>query len=232
TAGTPGTVGTPGTLLHVDHLTRRPCFEDISLRVSAGEIVGVFGLVGSGRTELLETLVGLARADAGTVRLGGDVVRIRSPREAARRGLVLVPEDRQRQGLFFNFSLRHNLALPLAEARGGALVRPSERELTADLLRRWAIKAASPDVTPHAVSGGNQQKVVVAKWLAVGPRVLLLDEPTKGVDVGAKYEIHAIVRQLAAGGAGCLMVSSDLPEMLALADRILVMREGRLCGEV
>ena len=230
--GVPSVPEVPASLLQVEHLTRRPCFQDISLTVAPGEIVGVFGLVGSGRTELLETLVGLIPADGGTVRLGGEVVHFRSPRDAARRGLVLVPEDRQRQGLFFNFSLRHNLALPLAEARGVRVVRAAERELTAGLIRRWGIKAASPDVTPDAVSGGNQQKIVVAKWLAVSPRVLLLDEPTKGVDVGAKYEIHGIVRQLAAGRAGCLMVSSDLPEMLALADRILVMREGRLCGEI
>src|SRR5439155_6834394 len=131
-----------------------------------------------------------------------------------------------------NLSLRHNLVLPSAEARRARLVRESEREASATLLRQFRITASSIDATPGQLSGGNQQKIVLAKWLALEPRVLLLDEPTKGVDVGAKYEIHAIVRQMAARGAAILIVSSDLPEVLALADRILVMREGRIRGEI
>ena len=222
-------------LLVVDVLSRAPCFRDISLTVASGEIVGLFGLVGSGRTELLEAIVGLRRADAGAVTLAGTPCRFRSPRDAARSGIVLVPEDRQRQGLFFNLSLRHNLALPSAEAGRRWIIRTRERADAAGVLRRWRIGPATADLTgasPDALSGGNQQKVVVAKWLATTPRVLLLDEPTKGVDVGAKYDIHGIVRDAAAAGAGCLVVSSDLPELLALADRILVMREGRLRGEI
>jgi len=164
--------------------------------------------------------------------IDGQACRFRSPRAAARAGVVLVPEDRQRQGLFFNLNLRHNLVLPSAEARDVRVVRDSERETGAALLRQWRIVAPSIEATPDVLSGGNQQKVVAAKWLALEPRVLLLDEPTKGVDVGAKFDIHGIVRQMAARGTGCLLVSSDLPEVLALADRILVMREGRLRGEV
>jgi ABC-type sugar transport system ATPase subunit len=221
-----------GARLRLNGITRRPCFEDVSFSIAPGEIVGVFGLVGSGRTELLETIVGLHRPDHGAVTIDGRPFQFRSPREAARAGVVLVPEDRQRQGLFFNLTLRHNLALPAAEARGVHLVRSAERGVSAELLQRWRIRAASIDVTPQALSGGNQQKVVVAKWLALQPRVLLLDEPTKGVDVGAKYDIHEIVREIAARGAACLLVSSDLPEVLALADRILVMREGRIRGEL
>jgi ABC-type sugar transport system ATPase subunit len=219
-------------LLRVDGLTRAPCFEDVSLSIAGGEIVALFGLVGSGRTELLETLVGLARPSRGTIAVAGHPCAFGSPRDAARAGVALVPEDRQREGLFFNLTLRHNLILPFAEMRGDALIRRAERETSAALLRDWRIKAPSIDVTPDSLSGGNQQKVVLAKWLALRPRVLLLDEPTKGVDVGAKYEIHGIVREMAVKGAACLVVSSDLPEVLALADRILVMREGRLRGEI
>jgi len=224
--------GTP--LIDLERLTT-DCVRDISLTVASREVVGIFGLVGSGRTGLLETIVGLRRPTAGALRIDGRSQRFRSPREAARSGVVLVPEDRQREGLFFNFSLRHNLALPAAEASGRWLVRGAERAAARDLLRRWRIGSATVDLTdaaPDVLSGGNQQKVVAAKWLATTPRVLLLDEPTKGVDVGAKYEIHGIIREVAAGGAACLVVSSDLPELLTLVDRILVMREGRLAGEV
>jgi len=204
----------------------------VSLRVALGEIVGVFGLVGSGRTELVETIVGLHGPDGGSVIVDGAARRFRSPREAARAGVVLVPEDRQQQGLFFNLSVRHNAALPSAEVRGDRVIRSAEREEARTLLRRWRIAAPSIDGTPDVLSGGNQQKLVAARWLAVNPRVLLLDEPTKGVDVGAKFEIHSIVRELAAGGAACLVVSSDLPELLALADRIVVLRQGRVRGEL
>jgi ABC-type sugar transport system ATPase subunit len=165
--------------------------------------------------------------------LDGRAVRFSSPRRAARAGLVLVPEERQRQGLLFNLGLADNLALPRAVADGDVVLRRDrERQSGEGLLAQWRIKASSLDATPDTLSGGNQQKVVLARWLATRPRVLLLDEPTKGVDVGAKYEIHGIVRRVAAEGAACLVVSSDLPEVLALADRILVMREGRLQGEI
>ena len=219
--------------LAIERLSSTPCFRDVSLSVAAGEIVGLFGLVGSGRTELLETIVGLRRPDAGLT-ISASSGLFRSPRDAARSGVVLVPEDRQRQGLFFNLSLRHNLALPRAEAEGRTLVRGSERADAVAMLQRWRIGTAAiaPAATPDVLSGGNQQKVVAAKWIATKPRMLLLDEPTKGVDVGAKYEIHGIIRGLADEGAGCLVVSSDLPELLALADRILVMREGALRGEL
>jgi rhamnose transport system ATP-binding protein len=221
------------TRLTLSGLTRRPCFEGVSLTVRAGEIVGLFGLVGSGRSELLETLVGLHAADEGAIELDQGRVRFSSPREAARAGLVLVPEDRQRQGLLFNLALADNLALPRAEAAGDVVVRRDrERRSGEALLSQWRIKASGLEATPDTLSGGNQQKVVLARWLATGPRVLLLDEPTKGVDVGAKYEIHGMVRRVAAEGACCLVVSSDLPEILGLADRILVMREGRLQGEI
>jgi rhamnose transport system ATP-binding protein len=205
----------------------------VTLSVKAGEIVGLFGLVGSGRSELLETIFGLFAPDAGTIRVDGHAVLASSPRAAARAGIALVPEERQRQGLLFNLTIRHNLVLPGRTVRGDLLVRAaSERREAQQLVEEWRIKAAGVEILPDALSGGNQQKVVVAKWLATKPKVLLLDEPTKGVDVGAKFEIHEIIRREASRGAGCLVASSDLPEMLSLADRILVMREGHIQGQI
>jgi ABC-type sugar transport system ATPase subunit len=219
--------------LSVDGLGRRPCFLNVSLTVNPGEIVGLFGLVGSGRSELLETIFGLYRAEAGRVRVAGRETAIASPRGAARAGIALVPEERQRQGLLFNLTIRHNLVLPDRTVKGDVFVRTGvERREAQALVDAWRIKAAGVEVPPDALSGGNQQKVVVAKWLATAPKVLLLDEPTKGVDVGAKFEIHEIIRREAGRGCGCLVASSDLPEILALADRIIVMREGGIQGQL
>jgi ABC-type sugar transport system ATPase subunit len=176
---------------------------------------------------------GLHRPERGGIEMGGAPVAFRTPRDAARAGLALVPEERQRQGLFFNLTLRHNLVIPQAELGGGLLVRDrDERARATELLADWRIKAGGIDSDPDSLSGGNQQKVVMAKWLATGPRVLLLDEPTKGVDVGAKFEIHELIRRRAEAGLAVLVVSSDLPELLALADRIVVMKEGRVQGEL
>jgi rhamnose transport system ATP-binding protein len=220
-------------VLAVEALARRPCFTSVTLSVRAGEIVGLFGLVGSGRSELLETIFGLFAPQAGTIRVNGQPVPPGSPRAAAAAGIGLVPEERQRQGLLFNLTIRHNLVLPDRIIKGDLLVRAGrERRDAQELVDTFRIKTASVEVLPDALSGGNQQKIVVAKWLATAPKVLLLDEPTKGVDVGAKFEIHEIIRREAARGAGCLVASSDLPEILALADRILVMREGRIQGQI
>jgi rhamnose transport system ATP-binding protein len=219
--------------LAVRGLSRRPCFRDVSLSVAAGEIVGLFGLVGSGRSELLETIFGLRRPESGSIEIGGKRLAVRSARHAARAGIALVPEERHRQGLFFNMDLRHNLMMTARTVAGDLLVRGRrEREASQQLITDWRVKAAGPGAMPDSLSGGNQQKVVLAKWLATRPRVLMLDEPTKGVDVGAKFEIHEIVRRQAAGGLGCLVVSSDLPEVLALCHRVIVMREGRVQGEL
>lgn len=222
---------TQGPALEVIRLTRRPFFEDVTLSVAPREIVGVFGLVGSGRSELLETIFGLRHATSGEVRITGRAVHIRSARHAAREGIALVPEERQRQGLFFNLNLRHNLVMPRRIVQADLLLRSwRERREAADLVRDWRIKAAGTEVLPDSLSGGNQQKVVVAKWLATSPKVLLLDEPTKGVDVGAKFEIHEMIRRQAEAGLACLVVSSDLPEVLSIAQRVIVMREGRVRG--
>jgi rhamnose transport system ATP-binding protein len=220
-------------LLEVSGLTRRPWFEDVSVSVRAGEIVGLFGLVGSGRSEFLETLFGLYKAEAGTVTLQGRAAHFGSPVEAVRAGLALVPEERHRQGLFFNLCVRDNLVLPCENAgRRWWRDRRREASVSRDLVQRWRIKTAGTEVPPDSLSGGNQQKVVMAKWLHASPRLLLLDEPTKGVDIGAKWEIHDIVRKQAEAGMGCLVVSSDLPEVLALAHRIVVLRQGRVQGEI
>lgn len=236
-ATTPGGVDLPSTLrpvaLEIDRLTRRPCFHDISLGVRAGEIVALFGLVGSGRSELVETIFGIHAPHAGRVLVDRRPVVLRSPVEAARAGLALVPEERQRQGLFFNLTLGDNLVLPLRRMSGARRIRrAADRADARRLIDTWRIKASGPGAAPDSLSGGNQQKAVLAKWLAARPRVLMLDEPTKGVDVGAKFEIHAVIRREAAAGTACLIVSSDLPEVLALADRVIVMREGRVQGEL
>src|SRR4051812_8634309 len=224
---------TSSPALAVNGLGRRPSVRNVSLKVEAGEIVGLFGLVGSGRSELLETIFGVYPREAGTIQVFGEAVDTSSPCAAARAGIALVPEERQRQGLFFNLDIRNNLGIPDRTVKGDIVVRAARERVEADrLVKTWRIKAPGVDAPPDALSGGNQQKIVVAKWLATTPKVVLLDEPTKGVDVGAKFEIHEIVRREAARGAGCLMASSDLPEVLALADRIIVMREGRVQGQL
>ena len=220
-------------VLSIRGLARAPWFRDITFDVRPGEVVGIFGLVGAGRTELLETIFGIARADRGDLLIGGQPVALRSARDATRAGLALVPEDRQRFGLHFNLSIGHNIALTRAARDGfGRIDRRGEAARAAALVAALGSKTPSIDRAPDTLSGGNQQKTVAAKCLAVEPRVLLLDEPTKGVDVGAKFEIHTLLRERAAAGMACLVVSSDLPEVLALTDRILVMREGVLRGEL
>ncbi|HEV8132745.1 MAG TPA: sugar ABC transporter ATP-binding protein [Acidobacteriota bacterium] len=220
-------------LLVVEHLSRHPWFQDVSLTVHSGEIVGLFGLIGSGRSQVAETIFGLHRAENGAISIAGQAVHLHSPVEAVRAGMALVPEERHHQGLFFNLTLRENLLLPLQNARGPWRIRVrDEMQTSQKLLERWRIVAAGVNVEPSSLSGGNQQKVVVAKWLSTEPKLLLLDEPTKGVDVGAKYEIHEIIRNQAARGMGCLLISSELPEILTLAHRIIVLREGRIEGEV
>jgi ABC-type sugar transport system ATPase subunit len=220
-------------LLSVAGLGRRPHFEDVSLSVRAGEIVALFGLVGSGRSELAETVFGLYPPDRGTMTLDGAPFRPRNPIEAVRAGIALAPEDRQRQGLFMNLDVGDNLSVARALASGGGRIDArAETEAGEALVREWRIKTPSLAVSPDDLSGGNQQKVLLARWLSTSPRLLILDEPTKGVDVGAKYEIHEMIRTQAARGMGCLLISSDLPEVLALAHRVAVLREGRLQGEL
>jgi rhamnose transport system ATP-binding protein len=204
----------------------------VSFELRAGEILGLAGLVGSGRTELARVLFGITPADAGVLELRGRPVRVGSPRRASALGIAYVPEDRRRHGVIPEMSVAANTTLAvLREVAGhGFLSFRRERELARSFVERFAIKAASLDAPVATLSGGNQQKVALARWLAARPGVLILDEPTQGVDVGAKAEIHALMGDLAQEGLGILMISSELPEVLGMSDRVGVMRGGRLVG--
>jgi rhamnose transport system ATP-binding protein len=221
----------PGrTLLEVKGLGRMGSYRDVSLSVRAGEIVGLTGLVGAGRTEVVETLFGAARADTGSINWEGKRVQIRCPLDAMRLGIGMLPEDRQIEGLLLPWSVGRNITLPSLDthSRKGFLSARTERRV-ADLHKeKLSIKAPSVDTPTVSLSGGNQQKVVLGKLLATKPKLLLLDEPTKGVDVGSKAAIYEIMSDLAAQGIGILMVSSEMPEVMHMADRIIVMREGRV----
>jgi rhamnose transport system ATP-binding protein len=205
---------------------------DVSLQIRAGEILGLAGLVGAGRTELARVLFGITAADEGVVRLGGQAVTVWSPAQATRLGLAYLPEDRRRHGVIPEMSVAANttLASLRAIANGGFLDRRREAEVAATYVKRLSIKARSIDAPVSELSGGNQQKVALARWLATGPRVLILDEPTQGVDVGAKVEIHTHIVDLAAEGLAILLISSELPEILGMSDRVAVMRGGTIVG--
>ena len=221
-------------LLEVDHLTRAGAFRDVSFSVRAGEIVGFAGLVGAGRTEVARVLFGIDRRDAGEVRLGGTPVTYHSPSEAMTGGIAYLPEDRHQEGLVLDFSIAQNVTLPiLPRLFPRLLVRTAtERRVADEYTAQFNVRMTGVDQLVGALSGGNQQKVVLAKWLASKPKVLILDEPTRGIDIGAKVEVHRIIGELAAAGLGIVLISSDLPEVLAMSDRILVLHEGRLTAEI
>lgn len=207
---------------------------DVSFEVAQGEVVGIFGLMGAGRTELLQTIFGLhPRMSAGTVTVDEKTCRIRSPLAAIHAGIALAPEDRKAEGLVLPMSVAANISLASLDraTQLGWLRLSRERGMASEYRDRLAVKTPSLGTTVRNLSGGNQQKVVLAKWLATKPKVLLLDEPTRGIDVNAKREIYRIVGELAEGGMGVVVVSSELPEILTIADRILVLSEGRLTGE-
>jgi ABC-type sugar transport system ATPase subunit len=225
-------------ILRVKNLSRVGAFREVSLEVRAGEIVGVAGLIGSGRSEVARCIFGLDARSGGAMWVEGREYSPRSPRDAIRAGLALVPEDRRHQGLIAALSVRENLSLPalaagLADLSIGGVVR-NRQELAAASARAGdlAIKAESLEAGVETLSGGNQQKVVIGKWLTTQPRLFIVDEPTQGVDVGAKAQVHRLLRGLAARGFGVLMISSDLPEVLHLSHRILVMRAGEIVGEL
>ena len=201
---------------------------DITFEARRGEILGFGGLIGAGRTELMEVLFGSKRAEAGRVELHGKSVLSKSPVEAIRNGIALVPEDRKRHGVILNFSTRSNISLPLIKrmSRFGFIRSRAERDLAAEYMESLRIKAPSAVSLVENLSGGNQQKVVLAKWLATKPEVFIFDEPTRGIDVGARYGIYLIMNQLAQEGKTILMVSSDMEELIGMSDRIVVLREG------
>lgn len=225
-------------ILRVEKISRTGAFEDVSFSVSAGEIVGMAGLVGSGRSEVARCIFGLDEPTAGEMWIEGREYSPRHPQNAIRAGLALVPEDRRHQGLIFAQSVRDNLSLPalaanLAELSTASFINNGKERSTAEArVGDLAIKTASLEVHVETLSGGNQQKVVIGKWLTTEPKLFIVDEPTQGVDVGAKAQVHRLLRDLASRGFGVLLISSDLPEVLHLSHRILVMREGQLVGEL
>lgn len=229
----------PGEVaLKVSRLTREGAFTDVSFEVRRGEIVALAGLVGAGRSEVARAIFGVDRWDAGAVEVQGRALPAGSPTAAMSAGLALVPEDRRQQGLVMDMSIERNMgltqlkALRRATGRGGLISRKVERDRAADWGLRLRLKYARLSDGVGVLSGGNQQKVVLAKWLATEPTVLIVDEPTRGIDVGTKAEVHRLLSELAAQDLAVLMISSDLPEVLGMADRVLVMHEGRLAAEI
>jgi len=221
-------------LLEVRGLAGANAFRDVSFTVRSGEILGLAGLVGAGRTEIARVLFGIERPTAGEILLAGRAVHVTSPSAAMRAGIAYIPEDRHQDGLILDFSIAENVTLPILARLFPRLFvrRATERGLARGYAERLQVRTTGVDQLVQALSGGNQQKVVIAKWLATKPRVLILDEPTRGVDIGAKVEVHRIVSELAASGLGIILISSDLPEVLAMSDRILVLHEGRVTAEI
>jgi ABC-type sugar transport system ATPase subunit len=220
--------------LAVRQLTRGAKVRGVSLDVRAGEIVGLTGLVGAGRTETARLIFGADRMEAGSIELDGKELRVRSPRDAIRHGICLLTEDRKGQGLVLGQTVQENFGLPNLDEFSGMGLISASRESTAfaQYVKKIRIKIASHTQTAGTLSGGNQQKVVLAKWLQRNAEVIIFDEPTRGIDVGAKFEIYQLVHQLAEEGKAVLMISSELPEILGMSDRIIVMNEGRVTGEI
>ena len=225
-------IGDP--LLEVHGLTSPGVFHDISFTVRAGEIVALAGLVGAGRSEVARAVFGVDGYREGEVRMLGAAVPRRNPTAAMRNGLALVPEDRRKQGLVIDASVGGNITLAIRRnlAKWGLITTGMENRAAKIWASRLEVKTHALDTVASTLSGGNQQKVVLAKWLATDPRVLIIDEPTRGIDVGTKSEVHRLLSQLAGEGMGILMISSELPEVLGMADRVLVMREGRITAEL
>jgi ribose transport system ATP-binding protein len=222
-----------GVCLQIDNLrTRRYPSQQVSLTLRRGEILGVAGLIGAGRSELAEAICGVTPAISGTISLDGESLKVESPSDAIRHGVYLIPEDRRRVGVILTMNVRENITLPALAGfcRAGLIDRRKETESARKISADLRVRMASLDSIAKNLSGGNQQKVVLAKWLSLKPRVILFDEPTKGIDIGAKAEIYHLLRQLAREGVGIMMISSDLEEILANSDRVAVMHEGRITG--
>jgi rhamnose transport system ATP-binding protein len=227
----PSEVGDP--VLEVNDLSRHPHTDSVTFEVRSGEIVGVAGLVGSGRSETAQCVFGILKPDSGEIKVSGQTVHITSPSQAMKLGIAYVPEDRGTQGLVREMKIRENLSMAILDSftRFGFVMKRSERKSGDALIEQLNIIATSGEQVVNKLSGGNQQKVVVGKWLASKPKMLIVDEPTRGVDVGAKAEIHRLLSELAQQGLGILMISSELPEIIGMSDRILVMRSSKLVAE-
>ncbi|MFD1795371.1 sugar ABC transporter ATP-binding protein [Paracoccus aurantiacus] len=227
----PAQIGAP--VLTVSGYSHPTEFEDITFTLHQGEILGFYGLVGAGRSEVMQALFGITQPSKGATRIGDDVRVLRSTSQAVDAGIVYVPEDRGRQGVVKGLPIFENVTLPSLSqtSRNGFLKLANEFALARDYTQRLDLRAASLDQDVGLLSGGNQQKVVIAKWLATKPRVIILDEPTKGIDIGSKAAVHDFMSELAAEGLAVIMVSSEIPEVLGMADRVIVMREGRIAAE-
>jgi ABC-type sugar transport system ATPase subunit len=220
------------TVLELRRVFQRTAVKDVSLELKSGEILGIAGLVGSGRTELALTIFGITPATSGTILLNGRAARIDSPERARELGIAYIPEDRGQQGLIRSQTIAENVALPNLRrlVRGIFIdIRKVIKEAR-EAIKRFGIRARGPNQLVRELSGGNQQKVVLGKWLSTEPKILIMDEPTRGIDVGAKAEIHQLMRKLAADGMAILMISSELPEVLGMSDRVLVMNGGRIAA--
>ncbi|MCL2835032.1 MAG: sugar ABC transporter ATP-binding protein [Treponema sp.] len=221
------------TILELKNFSKAGQFKDISFKLNRGEILGITGLVGAGRTEVAQTIFGLNHPDSGELILEGERIIIESPQEAVARGIAYVPENRLQEGLILRKTIKDNLVLTVLRAisKYGLVNSNKKTGVVAEWMEKLTIKPPLPDILTSKLSGGNQQRVVLAKWLATNPKILIVDEPTNGIDVGAKTEIHQILRNLAESGMGIIVISSELPEILAIADRVIVMRRGRITDE-
>ena len=221
------------TVLSVENLSNATEYADISFDLRKGEILGFYGLVGAGRTEAMQGLFGITPVARGTIRLDGREIAIASPSDAIAAGISYVPEDRQHQGAILSLGIRDNITLAnlARHVRRGFLSRASERAETRAIGNRLAVKAAHWEQRLSELSGGNQQKVVIAKWLATRPKVVILDEPTKGIDIGSKAAVHDFIGELAGEGLAVILITSELPEVMGLADRVIVLKEGRIVDE-
>jgi rhamnose transport system ATP-binding protein len=228
----PAEIGAP--VLEVEGLTATGMFHDVSFQVRSGEIVGLAGLVGAGRSEIARAVFGVDGYESGTVRLNGRGVPARNPRAAVAAGMAFIPEDRRKQGLVIDASVTRNIAGAIRGtlAKAGLITARMENRASAPWASKLEVKTSALDMTATTMSGGNQQKVVIAKWLATNPKLLIIDEPTRGIDVGTKAEVHRLLSELAGQGLAILMISSELPEVLGMADRVLVVCEGRITADL
>ncbi|MCM3024462.1 sugar ABC transporter ATP-binding protein [Bacillus ginsengihumi] len=221
-------------VFEVKNLTRKPTFDSVNFSIRSGEILGISGLMGSGRTEIMRAIFGIDSFEHGEIVINGKKETIRNPSDAVKKGIGFITENRKDEGLLLDFSIRENIALPNLEsfAPQGIVKREDELKFVNLMIERLKIKTTSSEDAAGDLSGGNQQKIVIAKWIGTAPKVLILDEPTRGIDVGAKREIYQLMNELTERGMAIIMVSSELPEILGMSDRILVVHEGKIAGEL
>ncbi|RFU65184.1 sugar ABC transporter ATP-binding protein [Peribacillus glennii] len=230
-----GIIKAGNTIFEVKGLSKEGNFRDISFELKQGEVLGITGLVGSGRTELAQAIFGVNRPFTGEIKINGETVKVRSSEDAVKKGIAYIPESRKTQGLILQQSIINNISLPVLKTLRNALGlinRKKETALADHYVETLDVRPALPKMEAGQLSGGNQQKVVIGKWLSTKPKILIIDEPTNGIDIGAKTEIHKLLRKLASEGMGVIVISSELPEVLAVSDRILVMRHGKIAGEL